>query len=229
MAFWEDAANRELKLPSGPSLRPAAKKQKRAEAERNVDEDPSTHSAHRKPGRTEDILDFLRTRPQIVKLQKDFLQGRTPTEEYNTRTVAGQEASELVHSDRFQGSPGAWQQSETIDEFLKRLPVTDPNTADVGPWLWVSRPSAIRSQHERGEKADVKAFCLIGGALLQAFIKQRDKVESESPGKAPTTITRKMGPYRDQLEEDLLSAAVKTGMPQQAREAMIPRQSSLSS
>ena len=117
-----------------------------------------------------------------------------------------------MHSDPYKGRPDAWQHNETINDFLRRLPVTEPETANVGPWLWVSSPNVSRTRQQREGKADVDAFRETGNELLDAFMNRKSKTEAEHEGKAPATITRKMGPYRDQLEEDLLSAAVKTGM-----------------
>lgn len=46
--------------------------------------------------------------------------------------------------------------------------------------------------------------------LLEAFKLQKTKIEDEHPQAAPRTITRKLGPYRKQLEDDLLKLCVKT-------------------
>ena len=123
----------------------------------------------------------------------------------------GEEAADLLHSDRFKSHPAAWQQTETIYEFLKRLPVADRNTANVGPWLWVSNPRIRRTVQKHQEKGDVEAFVKLGGELLHTFRKRRTQTEDENPGKPAATITRKMGPYRDHLKADLLSTAVQTG------------------
>lgn len=117
----------------------------------------------------------------------------------------------MVGVDHFKGCEQAWQHHESINDFLKRLPVADPDTARVGPWLWVSCPKIARNHQDRRKQTDVDAFIDLGEGLKDAFIKRRSRTEAENPGKAPATITRKMRPYRDQLEQDLLSAAVKTG------------------
>lgn len=49
-------------------------------------------------------------------------------------------------------------------------------------------------------------------SLLDGLLEQRRIVEQQNPSKAIGTITRKMGPYRDQLEIDLLNAATKRGL-----------------
>ncbi|KAK5168639.1 uncharacterized protein LTR77_005948 [Saxophila tyrrhenica] len=113
-----------------------------------------------------------------------------------------------VSSDRFYGEPSAWQQRETITEFMRRAPVTDPETAMLGPWLWVRNP-IMKPKWQK--QADVDAFVETGIPLLQGLLKQRTKMETTYSSVGPATITRKMGPYRDQLENNLLALAVKTG------------------
>jgi len=127
------------------------------------------------------------------------------------RTAAGEEASDLVDVDHFKGRSDAWQHDETIDEFLKRLPVADPSTAAVGPWLWVRSPQVTRKRKQRKEESDEESFIVRGETLLDTFNKQRATLEAQHPKMSTGGITRKMNPYRDQLEEDLLSAAVETG------------------
>lgn len=106
-----------------------------------------------------------------------------------------------------------WQQGdETIIEFLRRAPVEAPASAELGPWLWVHAPKVPSSQRNQLRKSDVAAFEERGSSLTHKFEAQRAKIESVNLGKAIGTITRKMGPYRDQLEVDLLAAAVETGV-----------------
>jgi len=101
------------------------------------------------------------------------------------------------------------QQHETILEFLRRLPVGDPDTARVGPWLWVR---CAKELQDWGPSRDLEAFLETADPLLEGLMKQRRILEQQNPGKAVGTITRKMGPYRDQLEIDLLNTATKHGL-----------------
>ena len=162
------------------------------------------------PRQSENVLDFLKSRPQVVALQKAALSERKPVKKESTRTAGGEEAADLLENDRFVGDPSAWQKDETIDAFLKRAPVADPSTATLGPWLWVSSPKTSWSQKKHQAKTDVSAFKEGGLLLLEAFKVQKAKVESSKPDAAPGTITRQMRPYKEQLEDDLLTLAVKT-------------------
>lgn len=65
---------------------------------------------------------------------------------------------------------------------------------------------------KRESQADVDA-CIQGGTkLLNDHSELRAKMESASPKAPPSTIIRKLGPHRDQLEKDLLTLAVKSAV-----------------
>lgn len=48
--------------------------------------------------------------------------------------------------------------------------------------------------------------------MLHDFTARREKMEKENPGATPATITRKMGSFRDQLQDDLLKLAVQNNV-----------------
>ncbi len=104
----------------------------------------------------------------------------------------------------------AWQSTESIVDFLRRAPIADQATASLGPWLWVSNPRPPRHQAKQEQNADVPTFKQGGARLLELFMEKRASVENAHEGRLPGVITRYMRPYRDQLEDDLLSLAVKT-------------------
>ena len=143
-------------------------------------------------------------------MQKTAADERKPTKKETTRTVAGGEAAEFLEDDRFDGVRSAWQRNETVDAFLKRAPVMDPETANLGPWLWVGNPKPMRRHAKHEAKTDVAAFTAKGKQLLETFSAQRAQFERSMPDAAPGTITRKMRPYKEQLEDDLLALAVQT-------------------
>ncbi|KAK0363738.1 hypothetical protein LTR91_001827 [Friedmanniomyces endolithicus] len=105
----------------------------------------------------------------------------------------------------------AWQGTESIVDFLRRAPISDQATASLGPWLWVGNPRPPRHQTKQEQKADVPTFKQGGARLLELFMEKRVSVEKAHEGRLPGVITRYMRPYRDQLEDDLLSLAIKTG------------------
>lgn len=161
-------------------------------------------------GSSESVHDFLKSRPQIAAMEKSAAADKQPSHKKAARTVDGAEAADLLNDDQFQGDLASWQQNESLRDFLDRLPVADPSTAKVGPWLWVRSPQISWSRKKHLEKEDVTAFEEAGQSLLLEFRKRRLKMEGDNPDKSAATITRYMNPYRDQLEESLLQAAVKT-------------------
>jgi hypothetical protein len=123
----EKRAKHELKLPvfmSSPlkeETRTPTKPQASAHAVKTPDQGAS-------------VLDFLKSRPQIAALQKTNSSSLRGTK----RKLADVEASELVDNDRFEGEPSAWQQNETVVDFLRRAPIDKPSTAGLGKLGMVS-------------------------------------------------------------------------------------------
>lgn len=92
-----------------------------------------------------------------------------------SRTVVGQGPHNAdgkvveVHIDNFKNHPAAWQQSETIEDFLHRLPIEDPATSLVGPWLWVGRPTIPYAHTKREKSEEISTFVGAGAKLLHSF------------------------------------------------------------
>lgn len=150
-------------------------------------------------------VDFLGSRPQIAKMTYD----PKNINRKRSRSSEPEEPEEVMHN-RLKGCEDAWQAGdETINDFLKRLPVAEPSTADVGPWLWVCNPKWTGKGKKKDAEQDLSGFQDAGEELLTVFVQRRSKMESENPDKSAATITRKMGPYRDNLEEDVLATAIK--------------------
>jgi hypothetical protein len=117
----EKRANHELKLPVFMS--PPRK------AETKTPTKPQGSApAIKTPDQDANILEFLKSRPQIAALQKTNSSSLRGTK----KKLADVEASELVDNDRFEGEPSAWQQSETVVDFLRRAPIDKPSTAGLG-------------------------------------------------------------------------------------------------
>ena len=75
----------------------------------------------------------------------------------------------------------SWQANETILEFLRRLPVADPETASVGPWLWVHCSPELQ---DSSDEKDLDTFIETASPLLDGLRKQRVIIEQHNPGKA---------------------------------------------
>ena len=145
-------------------------------------------------------------------MQKTAAKEWKSTKQESVRTVAGEESTDYVDDTRFEGDDSAWQHDETVDAFLKRAPVLDPESSNLGYWLWVGNPKPMRSHLKPEKKTNFKTFNDGGSQLLERFSEQRAELERLMPDKAPATITRKLRPDKERLEDDLLSLAVKTSM-----------------
>ncbi len=108
---------------------------------------------------------------------------------------------------RQEGRPEARQLSETVAEFLKRLPPATTDPGAIGPWIWVENP---HTPAEDRKNPDLARLGREGESLLQAYLAKRQKVESENQGKAKGVITRKLGPNRQKLKADIAQLALDT-------------------
>jgi hypothetical protein len=168
-----------------------------------------------------DALAFLKSRPQIAAMstmREDVKPAAVPQslQPAQARREPAEDPKPIQRAESLPDHAGvsamdpdsnSWESDhETMLEFLRRLPVADPATADVGPWLWVR---CSRELQDRNSLKDLDTFVEIAGPLIDGLLEQRREVEQQNPGKAVGTITRKMGPYRDQLEVDLLKTATK--------------------
>ena len=214
----EDTGNRPAStLKRSAELISSAKPAKRAKHPQ--DEKPVPPAAAKAPL---DALAFLKSRPQIAAMsttmRKDSMPSAVSQSLQPVQALSGpiedpkptQRVENLLGSARasaIDSESTSWEsQHETVLEFLRRLPVADPATADAGPWLWVRCP---RELQDWNRTEDLEAFLDTAAPLLDALLEHRRKVDQQNPGKAVGTITRKMGPYRDQLEIDLLNTATK--------------------
>lgn len=172
---------------------------------------PSTGNRKHETPSTESALDFLKARPQLKKLEQSSSLKFSSRIREKPRTVNGEEVEDLVENRIANGDPNTWQSSEeSIVDFLRRIPVQEAPTKASGPWLWVHCPNIPRSYHQ-ASKAEKVSWMEDGFKLLEHFDLQRAKIATQYPNQEQAAITRKMAPYRDQLETDLLGLAVKGG------------------
>lgn len=158
------------------------------------------------------LLDFAPFNPSLADLPNNHTESSFVSQSEPPRILCGDKVDDMVHVHRFKGQPGAWQQSETVTEFLRRMPVTDPKTVTLDGWLWVGNPCVRRSQDDHRRGQDLTAFEAGGTTLLEKFEVQQAETERAAHGKAQATITRRLRPLREKLESDLLTLAVKTGV-----------------
>lgn len=107
----------------------------------------------------------------------------------------------------------ARQLSETIPDFVKRMPPL--TSSGDGSWIWIANPVVKgkgNGNNNGKDRFDLANFQDLGVQLLENFDAKRTQIESENVGKVQSTITRKLGPHRDKLKEDILDIAIKHGV-----------------
>lgn len=107
-----------------------------------------------------------------------------------------------------EGFVNSKQLSETIETFLARLPPSTTKSTDIGNWIWCNNPH----DHTTDLASDSARCKTQGLERLARFSALRHKITIENPKLTISGITRKMGLYRQVLEEDLLAIASRTGV-----------------
>jgi hypothetical protein len=116
---------------------------------------------------------------------------------------------------RLEGVSTARQLTETVDEFLKRLP---PRTTVNASWIWITCPvlkgkgKAAEFRHNPELEESPEQLMDRANALLSQFAAEKERITSANPDSAQSTITRKLGPLREQRKEDILDLAVANGV-----------------
>lgn len=121
-------------------------------------------------------------------------------------------ASSPMKRESGRGSAFARGASESVPEFLSRLPPSTTKAESVGPWIWVDNPHDKVSNAELGDRATLIDK---GQELLYAFENEKARLEAEhdkSKAKTKAGLTRKLNPLRRTLEQDLFALARETGI-----------------
>jgi hypothetical protein len=149
---------------------------------------------------------------QVVPIKEEVMTDSPPPEQANQSEVV-----DLTFEDIEQDEPSVKEvvndsfdimtrhPAESVNQFLERMPVSDPRCAQQGPWLWIH--SLNQTPHK---EASVQEFIQGGAQLLRAYNEHRDEIERQCRGKHKGAVTRKLKPYREQLKPDVLNLATAT-------------------
>ncbi|KAK3346238.1 hypothetical protein B0T25DRAFT_272949 [Lasiosphaeria hispida] len=118
----------------------------------------------------------------------------TPREDANSSSFMGH-----LHN-RYEGVPGAWQLSESVDDFLARLPPATTNWQPGLDWIFIANPF-IPKETDQAHEAFVE-----GGTerlrIFSSFIEQ-----SKGSGKSPFVVSREISKARKEVVQDLRELA----------------------
>ncbi|KIW88963.1 uncharacterized protein Z519_10447 [Cladophialophora bantiana CBS 173.52] len=145
----------------------------------------------------------------------------------NLSTAAEQDAGDEDREDSsrkpqnfYEGLASAKQLSESVADFLTRLPpsTTTSVSARGHHWIWIANPYPAPGRRSPGQArntssnpesgdGDVATFRQRGTRLLEAYLSRKHEVEDQNPGKPPGSITRMLCPERVRLESDIRELA----------------------
>ena len=108
----------------------------------------------------------------------------------------------------YEDYPSGRHLSETVSEFLFRLPPRSTPISQHGPWIYIADPR----YRDNPTSKDLAGFRQIGRRLLDEFAVKKAKVENSMVGKPKGTITKKLTPERETLERDIFTAAREKGI-----------------
>ncbi|KAK2803216.1 hypothetical protein FQN50_007083 [Emmonsiellopsis sp. PD_5] len=101
------------------------------------------------------------------------------------------------------------QPTETIPQFLARLPPSTTRQSDVGPWIWIRNPTAPLTT---GTKEGITNLQQRGAELLQAFAARVSLLEAQYKNQPRTQLIRKINIERRKLDADILQTARGNGI-----------------
>lgn len=129
-------------------------------------------------------------------------------------TTSSEAVPQILHN-RLEGVSTARQLTETVDEFLRRLP---PRTTVTSSWIWITCP-VVKGKGKTAEfchnpelEVSLDEMTDRANALLCQFAAEKERITNANPNSAQSTITRKLGHLREQLKEDILDIAMVSGV-----------------
>jgi hypothetical protein len=105
----------------------------------------------------------------------------------------------------YEGHISARQLDETVDDFLRRLPVL--NSGIVGPWLWIANFRIGKNFDDPESSSLYPEFMKKGRQFLDAYLEKKKRTEMDNPHLTTGWVTRRLGPDRDKLRESILKTA----------------------
>lgn len=108
----------------------------------------------------------------------------------------------------YESHPSGRHLSETVAEFLTRLPPRSTTSTEMNPWIYIANPHYL----DRPTSEDLAGFRQVGHRLLEEFTQKREDIESSLTGKSKGTITKSLKTLRKRLEADIFSSAREKGI-----------------
>lgn len=133
----------------------------------------------------------------------------------DTKSTASKKAVTLYNP--YEGLPDSRQLSETVEEFLQRLPPRSTHTSEMITWIRIANPYRKAPALESNQKINAEGppeegsgwaqFVVLGGNMLDELTTIRHDIEKQKSGKAKATITKAYNPLKNVIVQKLLDTA----------------------
>jgi hypothetical protein len=108
----------------------------------------------------------------------------------------------------YEGEPSGRQLSESIPEFLSRLPPLTTPAGKIGPWIQIANPSSAT----RPLSQDLAAFTTVGTRILESLSSAIAAKEATLVGRPKTMLNRQLTQLRTAATKHLLDTAREHGV-----------------
>lgn len=121
----------------------------------------------------------------------------------------------------YEGNFAGRQLTETVDDFLERLPPATTQVTDLVPWIYIWNPyqkASKREEHDhkevteevpQDEESDWAQLVVLGGNLLEELTTIRHTIEKQKSGQAKAAVTKAVNIQKDKIVKKLLETAVE--------------------
>ena len=156
---------------------------------------------------------------------KDWWSNKEPslTEMANSNAASDKKRDLTNLYNPYEGKFCGRQLSETVQEFLERLPPATSQVSDTLRWIFIANPyhtvsvqtqenlSQVKLADEAPQEvgSDWAKFVVLGGNLLEELIGLRHEIEKRRTGQAKGTITKAVNLQKETIVKKILDTAVQ--------------------
>lgn len=126
------------------------------------------------------------------------------------------ESASVVLSDRFQGKWCGRQLSETVDEFLQRLPPASSEQSGELPWIWIANPfipyhprDPTKEPEDEEEGPDMNSMYIEGLNRLEELEGAIFQIRQRGAGQPAAVIAREISKERDKTVMEIQKMAIR--------------------
>lgn len=153
---------------------------------------------------------------------EEYLKHKTPslTEIANANMESAKVMKAATLYNPYEGHFAGRQLTETVEEFLERLPPAATQVTEQVPWIYIANPyrkapkeevdkKEISGEAPPDEESDWAQLVVLGGNLLEELTTIRHSIEKQKAGQAKATITKAVNIQKDKIVKKLLDTAVE--------------------